>query len=257
VRAGHRFGLTGTLVNNGSADQFTIQSLLGPVVMKVSPDFLFKRGYSTPLDIRVVRMSYLPEEARQKLANLHAKKKDIEGSDLLNIEKKLAISSRARLNFVVDFIVKSKKNSLVLFQNVQDGYGQKIYDMIRELDGTKEVFYVDGSTSDALREEYKVRMKSGENKILVATYLTFATGISIPNLHNIYLTESYKSEILIKQSLGRMMRLFEDKERAIVVDFVDDFSWKGKKNYLLKHSDERIEIYERENFDYRIYDVSF
>lgn len=252
----YRFGLTGTLVGEGTADHFTIQSQLGPVVMKVSPDYLFGEGISTPLDIRIVRMNYLPEEAREKLYKLHQNKNSMEGSQLLNIEKKLARASRARLNFIVDTILKATKNSLVLFQDVDTNYGKQIYDLIREKDSSKEVFYVDGSTSDTLREEYKQRMKSGDNRILIATYLTFATGISIPNLHNIFLTESYKSEILIKQSLGRMMRLHDDKEVAIVFDFVDDFSYRGKLNYLMKHSNERLEIYIRENFKYKIYTVS-
>ena len=60
---------------------------------------------------------------------------------------------------------------------------------------------------------------------------------------------------MIKQSLGRGMRLYEGKEKVNIIDFVDDFSWNGKENYLMKHSKERIEIYKREHFDYKIYDV--
>ena len=157
---------------------------------------------------------------------------------------------------MVDTILKTTKNSLVLFQDVESKYGRQIYDLIREKNPDKEVFYVDGSTSDANREEYKTRMKSGSNRILIATFLTFATGISIPNLHNIFLVESYKSEILIKQSLGRMMRLHDDKDVAIVFDFVDNFTWKNKPNYLMKHSNERLEIYKREKFMYKIYDIN-
>ena len=76
------------------------------------------------------------------------------------------------------------------------------------------------------------------------------------NIHNIFLTESYKSEVLIKQSLGRGMRLYEGKEKVNIIDFVDDFSWDVSDNYLMKHSNERIEIYKREKFDYRIYTVT-
>jgi hypothetical protein len=53
-----------------------------------------------------------------------------------------------------------------------------------------------------------------------------------------------------------MMRKHDDKEVTIVVDFVDDLSYKSKLNYLMKHSAERIEIYKRENFQYKIYDVN-
>ncbi len=98
-------------------------------------------------------------------------------------------------------------------------------------------------------------MKTGTNRILVASFNTFSTGISIDNLHNIFLVESYKSERIVKQSIGRMMRKHDDKDVAIVVDFVDDFSYKGKLNHLMKHSVERISIYEKERFPYNVYTV--
>jgi len=36
---------------------------------------------------------------------------------------------------------------------------------------------------------------------------------------------------------------------------VDDFSHGKNRNYLLEHSDARIQIYERENFPYSVYNV--
>ena len=51
------------------------------------------------------------------------------------------------------------------------------------------------------------------------------------------------------------MRLCDDKEKVNIIDFVDDFTWKSKPNYLMKHSDERIKIYEREKFPYEVWNV--
>jgi superfamily II DNA or RNA helicase len=114
---------------------------------------------------------------------------------------------------------------------------------------------VDGDTDEKIRDEFKNRMEKGDNKILIATYGTFSTGISIKNLHNIFLVESYKSEILIKQSLGRGMRQMEGKEKVNIIDIVDDFSTGKYENYLMKHSKARIEIYRKEKFEYKIYNV--
>ena len=255
-----RFGLTGTLTKKGTADYLTIQQFLGPLVVEIPPSFLFENNYATPVSIKVVIMDWLEEEYKQKLAEIkqnNSKSGDskIEGNEFYNIERKLVIESKKRLNYVVDFINKTSKNSLVLFQSVKDEYGKQIFNALREKSAEKEVFYVDGETSESLREEYKTRMSSGENKVLIATYGTFSTGISINNLHNIFLVESYKSEVLIKQSLGRGMRKMEGKERVNVIDFVDDFSSKGYQNYLIKHGEARIEIYKRESFDYKIFRV--
>lgn len=256
MHTGWRFGLTGTLTKRGSADHLTIQQFLGPVLVEISPDFLFRNNYATPVAIKVVILDWLSPDYKDKLAELKANSAELEGNDLYNLERKLVISNKARLNYIVDFINKTSKNSLVLFQSVKDEYGRNIWNGVRETNASKEAFYVDGDTNEQLREEYKSRMETGENKVLIATYGTFSTGISINNLHNIFLVESYKSEVLIKQSLGRGMRKMEGKEKVNIIDFVDDFSTVGYKNYLMKHSEARISIYKNENFDYKIFRVT-
>jgi superfamily II DNA or RNA helicase len=251
-----RFGLSGTLANKNSAEYLTIQQFLGPLIMEISPKFLFDNNYATPVNIKIVKMNWLKEDLKEKLISLKDNKKEIEGNEIFNIERKLVINSEKRLNFITDFILKTSKNSLVLFQSVGEGYGKRIYEKIREKTPEKEVYYIDGDTDPNTREIFIKRMEEETNRILVASFGTLSTGISINNIHNIFLTESYKSEVLIKQTLGRGMRLHENKDKVNVVDFVDDFSLNGKQNYLLKHSNERIEIYKREQFDYKIYEIN-
>jgi superfamily II DNA or RNA helicase len=250
-----RYGLTGTLTKRGTADYLTIQQFLGPLIVEIPPSFLFDNNYATPVSIKVVMMDWLDEEYKDKLADLKTNNNNLEGNDVYNIERKLVIESKKRLNYVVDFIARTSKNSLVLFQSVKDEYGKQIWNLIREKTNDKEVFYVDGDTDEGLREEYKSRMAGGANKILIATYGTFATGISINNIHNIFLVESYKSEVLIKQSLGRGMRKMEGKEKVNVIDFVDDFSTGRYQNYLVKHGEARLQIYKKEGFEYKIFKI--
>jgi len=252
----YRFGLSGTLTNRNTAEHLTIQQYLGPLVMEISPKFLFDNKYATPVSIKIVKMNWLSDDLKEKLYDLRNNKQDMEGNEIFNVERKLVISSDKRLKYIVDFISKTSKNSLVLFQSVGEGYGKRIYDMLREIQNEKEVFYVDGDTDPERRDFYKGKMEEGTNKVLVASFGTLSTGVSVKNIHNIFLTESYKSEVLIKQSLGRGMRLYEGKEKVNVIDFVDDFTWKSSANYLIKHSNERIEIYKREKFEYKVYEVT-
>jgi superfamily II DNA or RNA helicase len=253
--SGWRFGLTGTLTKRGSAEYLTIQQFLGPLVMEITPKFLFDNNYATPVSVKVVIMDWLDPEVKDKLSDLKLNSNNIEGNEVYNLERRLVIESKKRLDFIVNFILKSNKNSLVLFQSVMNEYGKQIYHRLREMSTDREVFYVDGDTDEKIRDEFKNRMEKGDNKILIATYGTFSTGISIKNLHNIFLVESYKSEILIKQSLGRGMRQMEGKEKVNIIDFVDDFSTGKYENYLMKHSKARIEIYRKEKFEYKIYNV--
>jgi superfamily II DNA or RNA helicase len=250
-----RFGLSGTLTNKGSAEYLTIQQFLGPLVMEISPKFLFDNNYATPVSIKVVKMDWLDSKIKEKLSILKESKNEIEGNEIFNIEKKLVVNSDKRLNFVLNFIIKTSRNSLVLFHSVGEGYGKKIYEGIREKTSEKEVYYIDGDTDPDKREIFIKKMEEDTNKILVASFGTLSTGISIKNIHNIFLTESYKSEVLIKQTLGRGMRLHKDKDKVTVIDFVDDFSFNGKENYLMKHCKDRIDIYKKEHFEYKIYEI--
>lgn len=89
---------------------------------------------------------------------------------------------------------------------------------------------------------------------------TSATGISINNIHNLFLVESFKSEILINQSLGRGIRLHKDKKFLNVIDFVDDFTYINdygykSENYMIKHMKDRIKIYNDSKFPYEIKEI--
>jgi len=258
MNARYAFGVSGTMLQNGSTEALTIQAYLGPLVNNISASFLTANNYATPIFIKVVEMNYLETEAREKLEELRSRKAEIEGSKLLELEKRLVIDNRSRFLFVCDFISKTTKNSLVLFQNVKDSYGRRIYDYLREKTQDKVIFYVDGSTSPEQRDDYINRMEEGEDKILVASFGTFSTGISINNIHNVFFVESYKSEKIVRQSIGRGMRLHGAKDRVNIIDFVDDFSLvKNNKNYLLKHGEERMKIYREQGFPYKKYRVQF
>lgn len=252
----YAYGLSGTMMQDGSTEALTIQAYLGPQVNNISANFLIKNDFATAIFVKQVHLNYLETEARVKLEQLRSRKSEIEGSKMLDLEKRLVVENRARFLFVCDFIIRSSKNSLVLFQNVKDQYGRRIYDYIRENTSDKEVFYVDGGTSIELRESYIERMESGENCILIASFGTFSTGISINNIHNVYFVESYKSERIIRQSVGRGMRLLAGKERVNIIDFVDDFSLSpASKNYLLRHGEERLKIYKTQGFPFKKYSI--
>jgi len=253
--AAFKFGLSGTLMQDDTADALTIQAFIGPLINTISPQDLFDKKVATPVNIKIIRLKHGNDEIKQKLHFLRQRKREVEGSKQLSLERDLVIKSKERFKFVCEMLSKTTKNSLVLFQNIKDNYGKRIYDQLRETCDDKDVYYVDGSTASSLRDEYKKSMEEGNNKILIASFGTFSTGISINNLHNIFFVESYKSEKIIKQSIGRGMRLHSQKEKVMIIDVVDDLSWKGDKNYLLKHGDSRLEIYEQEGFPYKIYKV--
>ena len=65
-----------------------------------------------------------------------------------------------------------------------------------------------------------------------------------------------KSRIRVLQSIGRGLRQGTDKSTATLYDIADDFTYKGKQNFTLRHFMERINIYNEEEFDYNIKQIS-
>ena len=61
-----------------------------------------------------------------------------------------------------------------------------------------------------------------------------------------------KSQVRVLQSIGRGLRKSKTKNDVMLYDISDDLSYKNKKNFTLRHFEERINIYNEEEFDYRI-----
>ena len=95
-----------------------------------------------------------------------------------------------------------------------------------------------------------------KDAIIVASYGTFSTGINIRNLHNIIFASPSKSKIRNLQSIGRGLRLGDNKDEAQLYDIADDMSWKQHRNYTLEHAVERIKQYNEEKFKYKTIKVT-
>ena len=246
--ANRKFGLTGTIPKPGTLDRLTLMAYTGPVITSIRADYLMEQGHITPCEVYVIEMDYAKPEVKDGFRELFQRTEE-DRKRLLNLEQQYAIQSEVRLDFITDMILKNTKNSLVLFYRIE--YGNKIYEKLRQKTDRK-IFYIDGGTDKDLREHQKEHLEEGEGKIMIASYGTFSTGINVKNIHTIYLTESFKSEVIIRQSIGRGLRLHKDKKKLVIIDFVDDYRSGKFKNYLYKHSIVRQEIYAEQNFPYSV-----
>ena len=247
TKADRIFGVSGTIPKPDTLDRLTLMSYTGPVISKITAAELIKDNYISPVEVKVIEMNYAPESVRESFQFLTKTQED--RKRLLNLEQNYVSQDKTRLSFVTDTILKIKKNQLVLFFRVD--YGKLMYNTIRNKT-TRRVFYIDGGTDKNLREEYKAQMEEGEDKILIASFGTFSTGINVKNLHYVSLTESFKSDVIIRQSIGRGLRKHETKDKLTILDFVDDFRIQNFINYLYRHSKVRREIYDEQKFPYEI-----
>jgi superfamily II DNA or RNA helicase len=114
---------------------------------------------------------------------------------------------------------------------------------------------VSGDVKTDDREAIRKIVEKQKDSIIVASLGTFSTGINIRNLHNIVFASPSKSQIKVLQSIGRGLRQSDNGRQTKLFDVADDLHWKTRRNYTLLHSAERVKIYEKEQFKYKIVKV--
>lgn len=256
----YTFGLSGTLHKGDDADEFTVDQYVGPIVNSISTKDLIDNNYATPLEIKIIILNHSNDDIKKNLHELRYKKNsaNISGTELRALEYNIINKNNNRNKKILSICKKYlDKNTLFLYKNVKNNYGKKIYNLFKKYLNDKEILYVDGNTKADLRDIYKKRMAENDDVYLVASYGTFSTGISINNLHYLVLLESLKSEKIIKQSLGRLLRLHKNKNKVYVFDIVDNLTYidknnKKHKNYIYKDFEKRLEIYKNEGYPYSI-----
>ena len=160
-----------------------------------------------------------------------------------------------RNNFISNLTLRCEGNSLVLFQFVEK-HGSVLFEMIKGKAGpNRPVYFVYGGTDTEQRENIRALTEKADNAIIIASYGTFSTGINIKNLHNIVFASPSKSQIRVLQSIGRSLRKSDDGRISKLYDLVDNLQHKSRKNYTLLHGEERLKIYQKEQFQYKEYRI--
>ena len=231
----YRIGTTGTL-DGMQCHKLIIEGLFGPSYHVTTTKKLIDKNILSHLKIDTILLQYGEDERR-------AVSKYTYSDEMLWL-----IHNDKRNRFIVDLATNLKGNTLILFQFVEK-HG-KYLNHLAEKTGRK-TFFVHGGTEAEDREKVRKILEENDSCIVVASYGTFSTGISIKRLHNIIFASPSKSRIRVLQSIGRQLRVSEHKEYAKLYDIGDDLSWKSKKNHTLRHFAERIKIYRSENFDFR------
>ena len=241
--AEYRFGTTGTL-DGTQTHKLVLEGLFGPAYYVTTTKDLMDKGSLADLTINVLLLKYSDE-----LCKRINKIKYQEELDFI-------VTHHPRNLFISNLALDQEGNTLVLFQYVEK-HGKPLYDMINDrAHRRRKIFFVSGSTDVDTREQIRSITENEKNAIIVASLGTFSTGINIRNLHNIIFASPSKSQIRVLQSIGRGLRKSEDGRDTILFDIADDLHWKKNKNYTLNHAAERIKIYTREKFNYKIYEVN-
>ena len=239
----YRIGLTGTL-DGAHTHKLVLEGLFGAVNKVTTTKKLMDKKQLSNLAVRCLILKH--SEANAKIVSKGKYQDEID----------YLVSSKARNNFIRNLALKIKGNTLVLFQLVEK-HGKDLFKSIEDkAEKDRKVFYIYGGVETEEREKARAIVENESDAIIVASYGTFSTGINIRNLHNIIFASPSKSRIRNLQSIGRGLRLGDNKVNATLYDIADDLIYKSKENYTLKHFQERINIYNEEEFDYEIHNIN-
>jgi superfamily II DNA or RNA helicase len=239
----YRFGTTGTL-DGKLVHELTLQGSFGPVYKVTTTRKLQQANTLAQLNISIISLLY-PEEIRELSKKLTYQQ-----------ELDYVVTHPGRNKFISNVALDQKGNTLLLFQFVEK-HGKKLFELIENSAGKgRKVYFISGDTESTDREAIRKIVEKEKNAIICASFGVFSTGINIKNLHNIIFASPSKSPIRVLQSIGRGLRKSDNNQETQLLDMRDDLHWRKHKNYLLGHSDERIKLYEKENFKYKIYNIN-
>jgi superfamily II DNA or RNA helicase len=241
----YRIGLTGTL-SEAKTNELVITGLFGKVQRVAHTTELIEKGHISNVDINCIVLKYQDKEEQKLIKNA-----DYHG------ELEYICGHEKRNQLLTKMAIESKGNTLVLFTYV-DKHGKIIYDSIKTAlgDSKRKVFFIHGAVDGNERDEIRSIVEKENDAIIVASYGTLAVGTNVKRLHNIIAASPTKSLVRVLQSIGRGLRLADDKTKFIWFDIVDDFSGgTKKKNYAFLHFIKRLEIYSTQGFQYKIVEM--
>ena len=243
----YRFGMSGTFPDKTSAEILTIQAVTGPVVSSVRARSLMDKGVVTEVQIKALMINHNDPEFHQRIGQI----RKADGKAAFDLEKARVQESVPRINLIKKIVRAAKSNTLVLFH--KKDYGKRLFEELSAMDDGKRYYYIDGDISGKDRETIKAEMeKTDTPAVLVASYGTLSTGVSIKALNNVLFTESFKSKQIVLQSIGRALRQHAEKALAVIFDMVDIFdadSAVGRNIGVLHgHYNERKAMYKDEQY---------
>jgi superfamily II DNA or RNA helicase len=232
--ARYRFGFTGTL-DNQDIHRLQLEGLFGDIIQVATTHDLVKKGRLAAPRVHMCILKYPVAFAKKLRHKAYDEELDI------------IVQTTARNEFLARLALETVGNCLVLCQFIE--HGQVLAHRIQELaKGTKQVHYIAGSVDIEDRERIRLLVETGDHHIIVGSYGTVQLGVNIPSLRNLIFAHPAKGQIRVIQSLGRILRLAEGKDRAMLYDVVDDLRVGKAINHLWRHGEARQQYYATEKF---------
>ena len=156
------------------------------------------------------------------------------------IYERCIVHNLSRNSLIVEQVqenIKEDRTSLVVVTEI--AHGREIRDVAK--DKGVEIIFIQGKTSDDIRETIKELLENRTIKAVITTNI-WREGVNIRSLDSIILAFGGKSNIATLQTMGRSLRRTSTKKEALLIDFLDT------QKYLSQHAIERITTYVKQGW---------
>ncbi|MFB3897822.1 MAG: DEAD/DEAH box helicase [bacterium] len=219
-QAEYRYGLSATPYRSDHQD-LLIEAALDEKIVRINASMLIDEGYLVPPEI-----TFLPVPSNGIKKTVHDYSTIYQIAVIENQQRNTLIAKKARQ------LVNQGLTVLILVQQVK--HGKLLTHFLPEAE------FVQGADSSSKRNRIWKSFREQQIKIVIATTLA-DEGLDIPTLGALILAGGGKSETRALQRVGRVLRKSEHKDKAIIIDFMDEAP------YLKEHSKNRWEIYQTES----------
>ena len=238
----YKAGLTGSL-KDAKSHLLQLMGLFGSIFKPTTTSKMIKEGKITPIIPVPIVLEYSKDIAKQMRKAKFNYQQEI----------KWLTSHPKRNAFIAKLAIAAPdKNTIVLFKELS--HGKELFSIINNSikDTGRKCHYIAGDVKTDDRNKIKALLENVSGDIVVASFGTMSTGVSIDNLHRAVNAHPIKSKIINLQSIGRILRKHTSKACAYWYDLIDDLTIKKHQNFAYKHGIERLRLYTREKFNYTI-----
>lgn len=234
IKTVNRFGFTGTLPPD-NLDKWNIYGKIGPQLFEKKAHELRDEKYVVPAKVHVLELNYSTPTSQIYTGN-NTNAYFLQESEFIR-------RSSFRNNLLAKLTGKLDNNTLILIDYIE--HGELLFDILSKNCKNKQIYFICGDVEVKERKKIQELMEQQKDIIIVAISKIFSTGINIKNLHYLVFASGGKAKIKIIQSIGRGLRLHNDKKELIIFDIADNL------RYGQRHVEHRLLLYDNEHIDYQ------
>lgn len=210
---------------------------------KEEREFTIQHVKTLPIVLKKLKPTYTKLEYRDYLVDLCKAK----GSNLLMLEQMLVHRSTRRIQIIKNIIDKHLTGNCIIFAHHTE-YLRYLKNTFKQMYPNRPIYIIIGTETIKKRMKIIDAMLTDKDAILFASYGCCSTGITFKNIDYGIFAQSFKSEIVVLQSIGRGLLKTETKDTFPIYDIIDVFPT-GK---LLAQGKSKISTYKEREFEHRI-----